>query len=109
MKFYKLLEKYVSKVSKNFELNRTCKSTTDQKTYIRLGFSWSFQNEFRSDHNQNLLEPNVRRGLKSDLHPRGNPQEYSKHKNSKVPHKSTREEREEHKRKETQNFSKNEN
>jgi hypothetical protein len=80
-----------------------------RKHRLDWGLVGGFQNEFKSDHNQNLLEPNVRRGLKSDLHPHGNPQQYPKHKNLKVPHKSTREEREEHKSKETQNFSKNEN
>jgi hypothetical protein len=69
-KLYTHLDKNVSKVSTNFELKWICKSIANQKTQIKPGFSWGFQNDFRSDHNQNLLEPDVRRGLKSDIHPK---------------------------------------
>ena len=68
LKFYTHLYKEVLKVSTNFELKRICKSIADQKTQIRLGFSWSFQNEFTLDHNHNLLKPNDCSGLKSDIY-----------------------------------------
>jgi hypothetical protein len=48
MKFYTHLSKYVSKVSPNFELNRTCESLTDLKIQpeigVLLGFSRTSSN-----------------------------------------------------------------
>ena len=89
-KLYTHLDKNVSKVSTNFEIKWICKSIANQKTQIKPGFSWGFQNDFRSDHNQNLLEPDVRRGLKSDIHPQGYPQQHPQHKNSNIITKSTK-------------------
>jgi hypothetical protein len=39
LKFYTHLNEWVSKDTTNCELKRICKSTADQKTQIRLGFS----------------------------------------------------------------------
>jgi hypothetical protein len=48
MKFYTHLDKYVSKLSMNFELDRTYESTTDLKIQldirVLLGFSISSSN-----------------------------------------------------------------
>ena len=43
LKFYAHIDKWVCKVSTNFELKRICKLITDKKTRIRPGFSWGFQ------------------------------------------------------------------
>jgi hypothetical protein len=51
MKLYIHLEKWISKVSTNFELKRICKSIADQK----------------------LLKPNDCSGLESDPHPKAIP------------------------------------
>jgi hypothetical protein len=42
MQFYAHLDKYVSHIPTNFELNRTCESTTDLKILTKLGFYWGF-------------------------------------------------------------------
>jgi hypothetical protein len=36
------IDKYVSKVSRNFELSQSYESTTDPKIWIELGFCWGF-------------------------------------------------------------------
>jgi len=63
MKFYTHLEKYVSKVSTNFELNRTCESTADLKIRTEWGFVGVFskrtQRELNSDHDQELHREGV--------------------------------------------------
>jgi hypothetical protein len=61
-----------------------------RKHRLNRGFSWGFQNDFISDHNQNLLELDVHRGLKSDLHPQGYPQQHPQHNNSNILMKSTK-------------------
>jgi hypothetical protein len=42
MKFRTHLSKYVSKVSTNFELNRTCESTADLKLQPEIGVLLGF-------------------------------------------------------------------
>jgi hypothetical protein len=42
MKFYTHLRKYASKVSTNFELNRTCESTADLKLQPEIGVLLGF-------------------------------------------------------------------
>jgi hypothetical protein len=59
LKFYTHLDKWVFKVSTNFELKQICKSISYQKIRIDLGFCLFDQNEFRSIHNQKLCKPEV--------------------------------------------------
>ena len=72
MKFYTHLSKYVSKISPNFELNRTCESPADLKIQPEIGFCWGFlervQTEFFSNRDQNLQQLGVCSGSKSATH-----------------------------------------
>jgi hypothetical protein len=69
IKFYTHLEQCVSKVFKNFELNRISKSIADIKVRSELGFCWGFldgtQNVINLDHDQELHRLGVRSDPKS--------------------------------------------
>jgi hypothetical protein len=41
-----------------------------RKHRLDQGLDGVFKNEFISNHNQKMLEPDVHRGLKNDLHPK---------------------------------------
>jgi hypothetical protein len=105
MKFYTHLNKSVSKVSSNFELNWICKSITDLKTPSELGFCWGFlervQTEF-SNHNQNLQQHGVYSDSTSVTHHQSIPKPNPHTRTRWFFTRSQREEREEHKSKETQ-------
>jgi hypothetical protein len=81
MQFYTHLRKYVSKISPNFKLNRTCESPADLKIQPEIGFCWGFlervQTEFFSNRDQNLQQLGVCSGPKSATHhqsiPKPNP------------------------------------
>jgi hypothetical protein len=72
MKFYTHLSNFVSKISPNFKLNRTCESPADLKIHQKLGFCWGFlervKTEFFSNHDQNLQQLGVWSGPKSATH-----------------------------------------
>jgi hypothetical protein len=72
MKFYTRLRKYVSKISPNFELNRTCESPANLKIQTKIGVLLGFlervQTEFFSNRNQNLQQLGVCSGPKSTTH-----------------------------------------
>jgi hypothetical protein len=63
--FYTHNNKWVFKLSINFELKRICKSISYQKIRIYLGFYLFDQNEFRSIHNLKLCKPEVLSSLRT--------------------------------------------
>jgi hypothetical protein len=63
------MSKYVSKISLNFYLNRTCESPADLKIQPEIGvFLERVQTEFFSNRDQNLQQLGVCSGPKSVTH-----------------------------------------
>jgi hypothetical protein len=107
------LDKCGFKVSTNFELNRIYESIADSRIRSELGFYCGFlirtQNGINSDHEHELHRLSVRCDPKSLSPYKSIPNGTKRIRTQKVLHKSTIEEREEHKSKDTQNFNENEN
>jgi hypothetical protein len=103
------LDKYVSKVSINFEINRIYKSIADLKIWSELGFSQSNSKRDQLGSWPRTAPTGRMQWSEEFISPQINPQQHPSTKNSKALKTSTREEREEHKSNVTQNFSKNEN
>jgi hypothetical protein len=72
MIFYTHLRKYVSKISPNFELNRTCESPADLKIQPEIGVCSGFlervQTKIFLNRDQYLQQLGVCSGLKSATH-----------------------------------------